>query len=65
MAPQTDAAQQDGADVLVVDRGRLVYDGDLAGLVARVGVRRVVSVDLEGPAPLLRDVPGADLVNPE
>jgi ABC-2 type transport system ATP-binding protein len=51
--------------LLVVDRGRLVYDGDLAGLVARVGVRRVVSVDLEGPAPDLHDVPGAELVGSE
>jgi ABC-2 type transport system ATP-binding protein len=51
--------------LLVVDRGRLVYDGDLPGLVDRVGVRRVVSVDLEGPVPPLRDVPGAELVATE
>jgi ABC-2 type transport system ATP-binding protein len=51
--------------LLVVDRGRLVYDGDLPGLVARVGVRRVVSVDLEGPAAELRGVPGAELVGSE
>jgi ABC-2 type transport system ATP-binding protein len=48
--------------LLVVDHGRLVYDGDLAGLVARVGVRRVVAVDLDGPVPALEGVPGAELV---
>jgi len=48
--------------LLVVDHGRLVYDGDLAGLVARVGLRRVVAVDLAEPGPDLHDVPGAELV---
>ncbi|GAA4990943.1 ATP-binding cassette domain-containing protein [Kineococcus glutinatus] len=48
--------------VLVVDRGRLAYGGDLAGLVRRVGARRVLVVDLDGPAPELRGVPGTELL---
>lgn len=35
--------------ILLVDTGRLVYDGDLAGLARRVGVRRVLTVDLAAP----------------
>lgn len=50
--------------VLVVDSGRLAYDGDLPGLARRVGARRVLVVDLAGPAAPLR-VPGADLVSVE
>ena len=39
--------------VLVVDHGRLVYDGTLADLAVRVALRRVLVVDLWGPtAPL-------------
>jgi ABC-2 type transport system ATP-binding protein len=51
--------------LLVVDHGRLVYDGDLGGLVDRVDARRVVAVDLAAPGPDLHDVPGADLVGSE
>lgn len=55
--------------LLVVDRGRLVYDGDVAGLVARVGARRVLVVDLTEPVGPLeavtRDVPGTALVGSE
>ncbi|WP_432504607.1 ABC transporter ATP-binding protein [Kineococcus arenarius] len=47
--------------VLVVDSGRLAYDGDLPGLARRVGARRVLVVDLREPAPPLH-VPGAELV---
>ncbi|WP_432486686.1 ABC transporter ATP-binding protein [Kineococcus sp. SYSU DK018] len=47
--------------VLVVDSGRLAYDGDLPGLARRVGARRVLVVDLREPVPPLH-VPGADLV---
>lgn len=47
--------------VLVVDAGRLAYDGDLPGLARRVGARRVLVVDLVGPAAPLA-VPGARLV---
>jgi ABC-2 type transport system ATP-binding protein len=43
--------------VLVVDRGRLVYDGTLPELAVRVALQRVLVVDLTGPHP--------DLVVPE
>ena len=43
--------------VLVVDRGRLAYDGSLDGLSRLVGARRVLVVDLERPAADLVDVP--------
>ena len=40
--------------VLVVDTGRLVYDGALSGLTERVALRRILVVDLEQPhAPLV------------
>jgi ABC-2 type transport system ATP-binding protein len=51
--------------LLVVDHGRLVYDGDIPGLVARVGARRVLVVDLVEPAPPLDAVPGTELVGVE
>ncbi len=55
--------------LLVVDRGRLVYDGDIAGLVARVGARRVLVVDLAEPSgPLeavVAAVPGSTLLGVE
>ncbi|GAA4349465.1 ABC transporter ATP-binding protein [Angustibacter luteus] len=44
--------------VLVVDHGRLAYDGTLPGLVTRVGADRVLVVDLVEPWPDLVDVPG-------
>jgi ABC-2 type transport system ATP-binding protein len=37
--------------VLVVDRGRLAFDGTLAGLAARVALQRVLVVDLPEPGP--------------
>ena len=37
--------------VLVVDRGRLAYDGTLPGLAGRVGLERVLVVDLAEPSP--------------
>ena len=43
--------------VLVVDHGRLAYDGSLDGLSRLVGARRVLVVDLDEPAPDLVDVP--------
>ena len=43
--------------VLVLDHGRLAYDGTLPGLAATVGARRVLMVDLEEPTPDLLDVP--------
>lgn len=45
--------------VLVVDHGRLAYDGSLPGLAATVGARRVLVVDLAAPAADLSDLPGA------
>ncbi|RBO82502.1 ABC transporter ATP-binding protein [Nocardia puris] len=52
--------------VLVVDHGRLVYDGTLPGLGATVGARRVLVLDLAEPAPDLRDLPpGAELLSSE
>jgi ABC-2 type transport system ATP-binding protein len=44
--------------VLVVDLGRLVYDGTLAGLAERVAMRRILVVDLEEPHTPL-EVPSA------
>ncbi|MBF6333083.1 ABC transporter ATP-binding protein [Nocardia transvalensis] len=51
--------------VLVVDHGRLAYDGSLTGLAATVRVRRVLVVDLAVPAPDLVELPGAELVSSE
>ncbi len=52
--------------VLVVDHGRLVYDGSLFGLGATVGARRVLVVDLAEPTPDLRELPpGAELLTSE
>ena len=47
--------------LLVVDHGHLVFDGQLAALVSRVGAERVVVVDLVEPGPPLTDVPGTTL----
>jgi ABC-2 type transport system ATP-binding protein len=43
--------------VLVIDRGHLVYDGDLAGLSKTVGAERVLIVDLVEPIADLVDIP--------
>ncbi|MBL1078660.1 ATP-binding cassette domain-containing protein [Nocardia sp. 2] len=51
--------------VLVVDHGRLVYDGSLTGLAATVGEYRVLTVDLAEPTPDLTDLPGAKLLGSE
>lgn len=55
--------------LLVVDRGRLVYDGGIDGLVERVGARRVLVVDLTDPVGPLdavtREMPGTELVGSE
>jgi ABC-2 type transport system ATP-binding protein len=44
--------------LLVIDRGRLAYDGDLPGLSRTVGAERVLVVDLAESAADLVDVPG-------
>ncbi|WP_323097800.1 ATP-binding cassette domain-containing protein [Intrasporangium sp. YIM S08009] len=51
--------------VLVVDHGRLAFDGDLPGLAATVGAQRLLVLDLAEPTPELTDVPGATLVASE
>jgi ABC-2 type transport system ATP-binding protein len=51
--------------VVVVDAGKVVHTGDLAGLAAEVGVQRVLVVDLAAPAPPLDDVPGTTLLSVE
>ncbi|MFF5227443.1 ATP-binding cassette domain-containing protein [Dactylosporangium sp. NPDC000521] len=51
--------------VLVVDHGRLAFDGTLTGLAAQVGAERIVVLDLTEPAPDLVDVPGTRLVGVE
>ncbi|MGW5384092.1 ABC transporter ATP-binding protein [Nocardia sp. NPDC003963] len=51
--------------VLVVDHGRLAYDGSLPGLGATVGAQRMLVVDLTGPAPALDDLADAELVSYE
>ena len=51
--------------VVVVDAGRAVYTGDLAGLAREVGAQRVLVVDLTEPAPPLADVPGTRLLEVE
>ncbi|MCY7372183.1 MAG: ATP-binding cassette domain-containing protein [Spirochaetaceae bacterium] len=47
--------------ILVVDHGRVAFDGTLPALVARVGAERVLVVDLVEPGPALTDVPGTTL----
>jgi len=44
--------------VMIVDHGRLIYDGDLAAAKVRFGGERTLIVDLEEPGPPI-DVPGA------
>ncbi|MCK9924239.1 ATP-binding cassette domain-containing protein [Frankia sp. AgPm24] len=45
--------------VLVIDHGRLAYDGDLTGLARASGAERVLAVVLAEPTTDLTDVPGA------
>ncbi|WP_183092818.1 ABC transporter ATP-binding protein [Nocardioides stalactiti] len=42
--------------ILVIDRGRLAYDGDLPGLSRTVGAERVLVVDLAAPTPDLTGI---------
>ncbi|MBA2445648.1 MAG: ATP-binding cassette domain-containing protein, partial [Nocardioidaceae bacterium] len=50
--------------VMVIDRGRLVYDGALAGLHKLGGARRTLVVDLVESAPAL-ELPGAETIRVE
>jgi ABC-2 type transport system ATP-binding protein len=45
--------------ILVIEHGRLAYDGDLAGLSRTAGAERVLVVDLAEPVPDLTDLDGA------
>jgi len=50
--------------VQILDRGRLIYDGDVPSLKSRFGKERVLVVDLEETAPPLR-LAGARVVRVE
>lgn len=45
--------------VLLVDHGRLAYEGSLSGLSRTVGAERILVVDLAAPTPDLTGLPGA------
>ena len=45
--------------ILVIDHGRLAYDGDLPGLSRTASAERVLVVDLAGPVPDLTGLDGA------
>jgi ABC-2 type transport system ATP-binding protein len=47
--------------ILMIDHGRLIYDGTVEELLARYGGERTLVVDLEEPAPPL-EIPGARVV---
>lgn len=51
--------------VLVVDHGRLAFDGTLPGLAATVGAQRMLVVDLAAPTAELTGIRGATLVDSE
>jgi ABC-2 type transport system ATP-binding protein len=51
--------------ILVVDHGRLAFDGTLTQLVEQVGAERIVVLDLTDQAPPLDGVPGTRLVGVE
>jgi ABC-2 type transport system ATP-binding protein len=51
--------------ILVVDHGRLAYDGTLPGLVTRVGAERVLTLDLNKPSPPLTGIRFTRLVDVE
>ena len=51
--------------VLVVDRGRLAFDGTLPGLAATVGAQRLLVLDLAGPTDELHGIPGTTLLASE
>ncbi|AJF65388.1 ABC transporter ATP-binding protein [Streptomyces vietnamensis] len=51
--------------VMVIDHGRLMYDGELAGLHAVGESERLLVVDLERELPPITDVPGARFVRSE
>jgi ABC-2 type transport system ATP-binding protein len=48
--------------IIVVDHGKLAYDGSLPGLAERVGAERVMVVQLAAPTPPLDHIAGTRLV---
>jgi len=50
--------------ILIIDRGRLIFDGDIDTLKARYGKERVLVVDLEEPGPALQ-LDGARVIRVE
>ena len=48
--------------ILVVDHGKLAFDGSFPALAATVGAERVLVVDLAAPTPPLADVPRTRLL---
>jgi ABC-2 type transport system ATP-binding protein len=51
--------------IIVIDHGRLAFDGTLPALVSRVGAARVLVVDLVEPGPPLDDIPNTTLASVE
>jgi ABC-2 type transport system ATP-binding protein len=51
--------------ILVVDHGRLAFDGTFPALAATVGAERVLVVDLATPTPALTGIPGTSLLSVE
>ena len=51
--------------IIVIDHGRLAFDGTLPALVSRVGASRVLVVDLVEPGPPLDDIPNTTLQSVE
>jgi len=51
--------------LLVVDHGRLAFDGTLDTLARQVGAERILVLDLAEPAPPLSSVPGTRLLGVE
>jgi ABC-2 type transport system ATP-binding protein len=51
--------------VLVVDHGRLAFDGTLPGLAATVGAQRLLVLDLAEPTDPLHGIRGASVVDSE
>lgn len=51
--------------ILLVDHGRLAFDGTLAGLSQQVGAGRVLVVDFHQPTPDLVDIPDTALLGSE
>jgi ABC-2 type transport system ATP-binding protein len=49
--------------VIVIDHGQLTYDGSIPGLASTLGARRILVVELAGPAQKLHHIAGAKLVH--